>query len=101
MGKGNPTGHIFNDRLTLPSRARQRVRKACLELGIPNRGTHGFRKHFATQEYAGQIEAGASDREALLTTSHQLGHNRINVTIQSYIPIQNRVRVRRRMGKNS
>lgn len=100
MGKGNPTGHIFNDRLTLPDRARQRVRQACLELGIPNRGTHGFRKHFATRDYTGQIEAGASDRQALLTTSHQLGHNRINVTIQSYIPIQNRVRVRRRMGEN-
>ena len=96
VGKANPTGHIFNDRLTLPDRARQRVRQACLELGIPIRGTHGFRKHFANQEYTHQIEKGASDREALLTTSHQLGHNRINVTIQSYIPIQNRVRVSRR-----
>jgi len=96
MGKANPTGHIFEARLTLPDRARQRVREACLELGIPLRGTHGFRKHFANQEYTHEIEKGASDREALLTTSYQLGHNRINATIQSYIPIQNRVRVDRR-----
>jgi len=96
LGESNPTGHIFKDRLTLPDRARQRVRQACQELGIPIRGTHGFRKHFANQEYTRQIKSGASDREALLETSHQLGHNRINVTIQSYIPIQNRVRIKQR-----
>ena len=96
VGKANPTGHIFKDRQTLPDRARQRVRQVCQELGIPNHGTHGFRKHFANQEYRRQMEAGANDRQALLATSHQLGHNRINVTIQSYIPIQNRVRAKSR-----
>jgi hypothetical protein len=29
---------------------------------------------------------GADDRQALLATSHQLGHNRIDVTRQSYVP---------------
>jgi len=74
------------------------VRVACQELGIPNRGTRGSRKHFATQEYTRLVKAGASDREALLATSHQLGHNRINATIQSYVPVQSRVRVSRSEG---
>jgi hypothetical protein len=36
------------------------------------------------------IEAGTSNREALLATSRQLGHNRTDVTQQSYIAHQNR-----------
>jgi hypothetical protein len=53
-------------------------------------GTHGLRKEFANREYRRLIEAGATDREALLGTSHQLGHNRTDVTRQSYIAPQNR-----------
>jgi integrase len=90
LGEKNPSGHIFRNRKKLPKQARQRVRAACRVLDIPCLGTHGFRKEFANQEYRRLIEAGASDREALLATSRQLGHNRIDVTRMSYIAPQNR-----------
>ena len=69
---------------------REQVRKACAELDIPCLGTHGFRKTFAAQNYLTRIEAGADDDQALLDTSIQLGHNRKEVTMQSYIPPQDR-----------
>jgi len=75
IGEKNPTGHIFHDRGSLPDRVREQVRKACKALGIP---------------CLGRIEAGADDDQALLDTSIQLGHNRKEVTIQSYIPPQDR-----------
>ena len=84
-GEKNSSGHIFNDRSSLPDRARQQVRRACRELGIACLGTHGFRKTFAVNEYHHQRAAGASDPEALLATSIQLGHNRAAVTRQSYV----------------
>jgi integrase len=90
IGEKNPTGHIFHDRGSLPDRVREQVRKACKALGIPCLGTHGFRKTFAAQNYKNGIEAGADDDQALLDTSIQLGHNRKEVTIQSYIPPQDR-----------
>jgi integrase len=90
IGEKNPTGHIFHDRGSLPDRVREQVRKACKALGILCLGTHGFRKTFAAQNYKNRIEAGADDDEALLDTSIQLGHNRKEVTIQSYVPPQDR-----------
>jgi integrase len=90
IGEKNPTGHIFHDRGSLPDRVREQVRKACTELGILCLGTHGFRKTFAAQNYLNRIEAGADDDQALLDTSNQLGHNRKEVTVQSYIPPQDR-----------
>jgi integrase len=90
IGEKNPTGHIFHDRGSLPDRVREQVRKACKALGIPCLGTHGFRKTFAAQNYKNRIEAGADDDQALLDTSIQLGHNRKEVTIQSYVPPQDR-----------
>ena len=79
------TGHHFTDRLGLPERARKLVRQACRELGIRQLGTHGFRKAFSVEEYHRARSHGADDRQALLETSHKLGHNRIDVTRQSYV----------------
>jgi integrase len=85
-----PAGHLFTDRLGLPERARKRVRQACRELGIRPLGTHGFRKTFSVEEYHRARSHGAGDRQALLEISHKLGHNRIDVTRQSYVPSDER-----------
>ncbi len=85
IGDKRSDGHIFTSRKSLPDRARQHVRKACRELGIPALGTHGFRKAFAVDEYRHNVAAGLGDSEALLKTSRQLGHNRSKVTQDSYI----------------
>ena len=61
------------------------MRQACRELGIRQLGTHGFRKAFSVEEYHRARSHGADDRQALLETSHKLGHNRIDVTRQSYV----------------
>ncbi len=92
VGEQRPDGHIFTSRKSLPDRARQQVREACRELGIPALGTHAFRKAFAVEEYQRNVAAGASDPEALLNTSRQLGHNRARVTSESYVSVD----VRRR-----
>ena len=81
-----PTGHLFADRRGLPNRARQNVRQVCAALNIPSLGTHAFRKAFSVDNYRQARAQGADDRQALLVTSHQLGHNRIDVTRQSYVP---------------
>ena len=80
------TGHLFANRRGLPNRARQKVRQACARLSIPCLGTHGFRKTFSVENYHRARSQGADDRQALLITSHQLGHNRVDVTRQSYVP---------------
>jgi integrase len=80
------TGHLFSNRRGLPDRARQRVRQACAALNFPCLGTHAFRKAFSVENYHQARSRGADDNQALLATSHQLGHNRINVTRQSYVP---------------
>jgi integrase len=85
-----PSGHLFVDRLGLAERARKRVRQVCRELGIRQLGTHGFRKTFSVAEYHRARSNGAGDRQALLETSHKLGHNRIDVTRQSYVPTNER-----------
>ncbi len=80
-----PTGHLFADRLGLPNRARKLVRDACDELGIHKLASHGYRKTFSVEEYHRARSRGADDRQALLETSLKLGHNRIDVTRQSYV----------------
>ena len=90
-GDGDPQGHLFDNRRQLRMRAKDLVRHTCPKLGIPNLGTHGFRRSFAAAEYLRAIRAGATDRQALLTVSHQLGHNRIQVAAYSYVPAEIRV----------
>jgi integrase len=85
-----PTGHLFADRLGLPDRARKLVRDACDELGIHKLASHGYRKTFSVEEYHRARSRGADDRQALLETSLKLGHNRIDVTRQSYVPLEER-----------
>jgi integrase len=85
-----PTGHLFLDRLGLSERARKLVRQSCHELSIRPLGTHGFRKTFSVEEYHRARSRGADDHQALLETSHKLGHNRIDVTRQSYVPSDER-----------
>jgi integrase len=85
-----PTGHLFADRLGLAEQARKLVRKACRELGIQPLATHGYRKTFSVEEYHRARARGADDRQALLETSHKLGHNRIDVTHQSYVSSEER-----------
>ncbi len=90
--QNHTTGHLFRDRRGLPDRVRMKVRDACRESGIPYLGTHAFRKAFSIEEYHHSRSQGSDDREALLATSHQLGHNRVDVTRQSYIPREERER---------
>ena len=85
-----PTGHLFADRLGLPDRARMLVRNACDELGIHKLASHGYRKTFSVEEYHRARSRGANDRQALLETSLKLGHNRIDVTRQSYVSREER-----------
>jgi integrase len=99
LGEENPTGHIIHDRHSLPDRARVCVIKACSDLNILSLGTHGFRKTFAEEDYQRNIQAGTSDQQALLKMAKQLGHNRAEVTRQSYIsPSQRKRSGRRRSG---
>lgn len=86
------TGHLFANRRGLPDRARQGVRQACAALNIPCLGTHAFRKTFSVENYHLARAQGADDKQALLNTSHQLGHNQVDVTRQSYVAIHDRDR---------
>ena len=90
-GLARPDGHVFTDRRQLHMRAKDLVRHTCPKLNIACLGTHGFRKSFAAAEYLRAIHAGATDRQALLIVSHQLGHNRIQVAATSYVPPEIRV----------
>jgi integrase len=92
VGREQPDGHLFPNRRTLDDRAYNRVRGSCADLGIECLGTHGFRKGFAAQEYRRAVEAGRTDRQALLAVSRQLGHNRLSVAARSYVPLEVRVR---------
>jgi len=91
QGLARPDGHVFADRRQLRMHAANLVRHTCPKLNITCRGTHGFRKSFAAAEYLRAIRAGATDRQALLIVSHQLGHNRIQVAAYSYVPVEIRV----------
>jgi integrase len=90
---GDPsTGHLFANRRSMPDRARLKVRQACAALKIPCLGTHAFRKAFSVENYHLARTQGADVRQALLATSHQLGHNRTEVTRQSYVSVYERKR---------
>jgi integrase len=91
VGREQPDGHLFPNRRTLVFRVCRRVKKTCSDLGIEYLGTHGFRKGFAAQEYRRAVEAGRTDRQALLVVSRQLGHNRLSVAARSYVPPEVRV----------
>lgn len=87
-----PSGHLFARRKGLPDKVRAKVRQACRELRILCLGTKTYRKAFSVENYRRARPHGASDPQALLDTPHKLGHNRAEVTSQSYVPAVERKR---------
>ncbi|MBU7006194.1 tyrosine-type recombinase/integrase [Phosphitispora fastidiosa] len=73
---------IFTEKIREVER---QVKRICQRLGIPEKGTHGFRHHYAISEYLRLRMSGLTDRQARLAVSRLLGHNRLDVTY-SYIP---------------
>ncbi len=79
-------GCIFRDRASLPGHVRAEIRRACLALRIKSLGAHGFRKYNAQARYAELRNQGLDDEAARLQIAQHLGHNRIRVTRESYVP---------------
>ncbi len=90
QGAGRPGdyGCLFRDRASLPGHVRAEIRRACRALDIPSLGSHGFRKLNAQALHAKLREAGLDDEAARLTVALHLGHNRVRVTVQSYVAAQ-------------
>lgn len=82
---GHRDGYAFQGRSSLDRRTRDAVRCACERLGEDHYATHGFRKCYAQERYRALRGQGLDDEEARLGVSHDLGHNRLDVTY-SYIP---------------
>jgi integrase len=82
-------GCVFKDRASLPGHVRAEIRRACLVLGIKSLGSHGFRKYNAQAKYAELRQQGMSDEASRLQVAQHLGHNRIRVTKESYVPSVN------------
>jgi integrase len=77
---------IFKDRASLPGHVRAEIRRACLMLGIKPLGSHAFRKYNAQVKYDELRQDGLDDEAARLQIAQHLGHNRIRVTKESYVP---------------
>ncbi len=86
IGEAEPDGHVFRGRRSLAERTRAVLRQVRQELDLPPFTPHAFRKGYAVTAYLDQRTAGQTDSEALLHVSHQLGHNRTEVTKHSYVP---------------
>ncbi len=78
-------GCMFHDRASLPGHVRAEIRRACRTLGIKPLGSHGFRKLNAQAMHAALLEQGLGDEAARLEVARHLGHNRVRVTVQSYV----------------
>jgi integrase len=86
LGDANNGKHIFRGRGSLPDRARVMVREACAQLTIPCLGTHGFRKAFAVRQFLLARETSPENKgRCIQFVSQQLGHNRMEITKQSYV----------------
>jgi integrase len=81
-------GCLFRDRASLPGHVRAEIRRACRALDIEPLGSHGFRKLNAQAIYAKLRESGLDDEAARLEVARHLGHNRVRVTVQSYVAAQ-------------
>jgi integrase len=90
QGEANADGCVFRDRASLPAHVRAEIRRACRALGIELLGSHGFRKLNAQAMYAALREQGLDDEAARLEVARHLGHNRVRVTMQSYVAAQRR-----------
>jgi len=91
-GEQNPTGHIFKNRSSLGDQVGNEIRRACSALAIKSLGTHAFRKRNAQNHHARLIVQGLSDAEARMQVAKHLGHNRLNVVSESYVPPQDQER---------
>ncbi len=89
-GEQNPTGHIFKNRASLGDQVGNEIRRACSALGIESLGSHAFRKRNAQDHHARLMTQGLNDTEARWQVAKHLGHNRINVVSESYVPPQDR-----------
>jgi len=76
---------VFSPETKFQRRVQARVRRACDELGIAPRGTHGFRATFAELRLERCAAQGAPEREARLELAKDLGHRRSEVTY-AYVP---------------
>jgi integrase len=86
IGEAQPDGHIFRSRRSLAERTRAILRQVRKESNLPPFTPHAFRKGYAVTTYLDQRDAGQTDAQALLHVSHQLGHNRTEVTQHNYVP---------------
>ena len=89
-GEQYPTRHIFKNRASLGDQVGNEIRRACSALGIESLGSHAFRKRNAQDHHARLMTEGLSDIEARLQVAKHLGHNRLNVVSESYVPPQDR-----------
>jgi integrase len=86
LADANIDKHIFRGRGSLPERARVMVREACTQLTIPCLGTHGIRKAFAVRQFLLAWETSPENKgRCIQFVSQQLGHNRMEITKQSYV----------------
>jgi integrase len=86
IGEAQPDGHIFRSRRSLAERTRSLLRQVRKESNLPSFTPHSFRKGYAVNTYLDQRAAGQTDAQSLLHVSHQLGHNRTEVTQHNYVP---------------
>lgn len=68
-----------------PAPVQGRLLEACRALGIPGRGTHGFRHTYGRTQHSALVSVGLGDREARREVSFRLGHRRVAITY-AYIP---------------
>lgn len=81
-------GHAPEEKLfpsVKPSDVQRELLRACKTLGIPARGTHGFRHTYARMQHSTLLSLGLSDREARKEVSFRLGHRRVAITY-AYVP---------------
>lgn len=88
QGEQCETGHVFANRGNLGKNTQDQVWRACVLLKVKPLGCHGFRKYNAQTKYRQFRCQGMSDQETRLRVARHLGHNRIRVTRESYIPPQ-------------
>jgi len=86
----NSTGYIFDNRRSLANHVREDIRRACRALNIEPLGSHAFRKRNAQDLHAKLMSEGVSDQAARVQVSRHLGHNRLRVINESYVPPQDR-----------
>jgi integrase len=88
QANGADFGCIFRDRASLPGHVRAEIRRACRSLGIQPLGSHGFRKLNAQAMYSALRTDGLGDEAARVGVARHLGHNRVRVTVESYVSAQ-------------